>query len=95
MEKFDNLKDAIYPYVVKHYAILQKQMPYLTGNLAYNALHLKKTSEGYDIYIDLSIAPYADWIDRPDYVSYQFFEKAFNTFYKNLKLDLENNLNWR
>lgn len=95
MDAFENLKIAIYPYVQKHYAILQKQMPYLTGNLAYNALHLVKTRDGFDIQIDLSIAPYAEWIDRPDYVSYQYFDKAFQLFYKNLKADLEGNLKWR
>ena len=93
--EFENLRDRIYPYVYKHYKILQKQMPYLTGNLAYNALHLTKTNDGYDISIDLTIAPYAEWIDRVGYQSYQYFEKAFNTFYTNLKLDLEKNLKWR
>lgn len=92
---FENLKDAIYPYVAKHYAVLQKRMPYLTGNLAYNALHLIKKPNGYDIKIDLNIAPYAEYIDRPDYRTYQYFDKAFQEFYTNLKLDLENNLKWR
>ena len=107
---YDKLKDLIYPYVMKHYAVMQKQLPYLTGNLAYNAFQIHKTNqgylaynafqlhrtpEGYELSIDLNIAPYAEWIDRPDYRSYQYFDKAFKTFYNNLKADIEGNLHWR
>ena len=92
---YDKLKDLIYPYVMKHYAVMQKQLPYLTGNLAYNAFQIHKTNQGYELYIDLNIAPYASFIDRPDYRSYQYFDKAFKTFYNNLKADIEGNLHWR
>lgn len=92
---YDKLKDLIYPYVMKHYAVMQKQLPYLTGNLAYNAFQIHKTNQGYELSIDLNIAPYAEWIDRPDYRSYQYFDKAFKTFYNNLKADIEGNLHWR
>ena len=95
MESFERLRDAIYPYVAKHFAVLQKQLPYLTGNLAYNATKLVRVNSGYEISIDLTIAPYAVWIDRPGYVSYKYFEKAFNTFYTNLKEDIEGNLHWK
>ena len=94
-EKFENLNDLIYPYVAKHFAVLQKQLPYLTGNLAYNATKLKRVDGGYEIGIDLTIAPYAEYLDRPDYRSYRYFDKAFETFYRNLKNDLENNLHWK
>lgn len=67
----------------------------LTGNLAYNAFQLHRTPEGYELSIDLNIAPYAEWIDRQDYRSYQYFDKAFKTFYNNLKADIEGNLHWR
>lgn len=92
---YDKLKDLIYPYVMKHYAVMQKQLPYLTGNLAYNAFQIHKTNQGYELYIDLNIAPYGSYIDRPDYRSYQYFDKAFKTFYNNLKADIEGNLHWR
>ena len=95
---YEKLKDLIYPYVAKHYAVMQKQLPYLwwlTGNLAYNAFQLHRTPEGYELSIDLNIAPYASFIDRQDYRSYQYFDKAFKTFYNNLKADIEGNLHWR
>lgn len=80
----NNLIRAVY----KNYYLLQKQLPYKTGNLAYNALKIKKTSKGYDIIIDQSIAPYASYIDKPEYKSYQYWDKAVKNFIKQINKDL-------
>lgn len=50
--------------IEKRFQIIRKQMPYRTGNLAYNAYYKKPNGVGkYDIGIDLSIAPYAEYLE--------------------------------
>ena len=83
-EFLERLKRSVYT----NYYILQKQMPYLTGNLAYNALYIKKTSSGYDIGIDLSKAPYAEYIDRPGYRTEGYWEEAIEEFLQAIAKDL-------
>lgn len=38
--------------------------PYKTGNLRENAIKILKTPTGYKIYVDMDIAPYAQWLDQ-------------------------------
>ena len=43
---------------------ISKQLsPYKTGNLRNNAIQILKRPNGYKIYVDLSIAPYAQYLD--------------------------------
>lgn len=44
---------------------ISKQLsPYKTGNLRNNAIQILKTPTGYKIYVDLDVAPYAQWLDQ-------------------------------
>ena len=62
-------------FIHTQFEIYRKTLPYLTGNLSLNAYKLERTPNGYKIYIDLSIAPYAEYINQPGRVHEGFFEK--------------------
>lgn len=64
----------------KAYAIVQKTLPYKTGNLSRNAFKLERTANGYKLYVDLKIAPYAKYIDQPGYKTDGYWEKAVQLF---------------
>ena len=38
--------------------------PYKTGNLRNNGIQIVKKPGGYKIYVDLDVAPYAQWLDQ-------------------------------
>lgn len=72
-----------------NYAIVQKTLPYKTGNLSHNAFKvIKIDDEHYEIKIDLSIAPYAAYIDRPGYRTFGYWNKAVDTIIQQIAADL-------
>lgn len=75
----DELLDYITQSVRTNFEIIRKTLPFKTGNLSQNAYQLIKIDENkWDIKIDLNIAPYAEYINRPGYKTEGFWEKAIN-----------------
>ena len=68
------------------FELYRKTLPYDTGNLSLNAYNLEKTATGYKIYIDLNIAPYAEYLDNKG-VHQNFFE---NLIVNKLLQDIQN-----
>lgn len=62
-------------FIHTQFELYRKTLPYLTGNLSLNAYKLEKGPKGYKVYIDLSIAPYAEYINQTGKVHEGFFEK--------------------
>lgn len=59
------------------FELARKTLPYKTGNLSMNAYQIVKIDDThYDIKIDLAIAPYAEWIDKPGYRSYGYWDRT-------------------
>lgn len=85
----DELMQRIEQTLRTNYAIVQKRLPYKTGNLAYNAFQIIKIDdEHYDIKIDLSVAPYAEYIDRPGYRTFGYWDRAIGDMIKQITADL-------
>lgn len=57
--------------------IIRKTLPYKTGNLQNNAYKIKKIDDThFDVTIDLSIAPYAEYINNPGYRTAGYWQFA-------------------
>lgn len=84
-EEFLAILDAS---VQKNFAILQSELPYKTGNMAYNALKIKKTATGYEISIDPGIAPYSNYIDKPGYITAGYWDDSYEKFASSIARDL-------
>ena len=61
-------------YLNSRYEAHRFELPYKTGNLRDNSYKLVKTSSGYEIYLDLNVAPYAEYIDRPGYKTEKYWD---------------------
>ena len=69
--------DLIDEKVRTAFEIARKTLPYKTGNLSMNAYQIVKIDDThFDIKIDLNIAPYAEYIDRPGYRSYGYWDRT-------------------
>ena len=56
----------------------REKSPYKTGNLRYNGIQVIKTPKGYRVWVDLSIAPYAQWLDSKPKIKREHPEGWFN-----------------
>ena len=54
-----DFEDALYTSL----NVNKQRSPYKTGNLRNNAIKIMKTANGYKIWCDLSVAPYAQYLD--------------------------------
>lgn len=90
-ELYWKIRSSIY----KNYAIVQKTLPYRTGNLAYNAFKITdKGDHNYTITIDLDIAPYAYYLDEGKPIGNSdkhkgFWDRAMKQFMQAVAADLQ------
>ena len=98
-------KNAIFNDVrmaaMKAYAITQKTLPYKTGLLSNQfpgkegGFRIETLSPGtYKIYIDLSTVPYAEYIDKPGYRTYGYWDKAVENYVSIMAHELGGTLKW-
>ena len=60
------------------FGIEREKSPYKTGNLRYNGIQIMKTPRGYRIWVDLSIAPYSQFLDTKPKIQREHPEGWFN-----------------
>ena len=74
--------------ILKNFGKMQVALPYKTGNLSMNSFKLVRTSTGWKIYIDETIAPYAKYLDsKPKTAGWWEFEAL--KFLTNLSIDMK------
>ena len=75
------------PYGKRNY--IDKLGHFHPGNLMNNAYKIKSLGDGkYDIYLDLDIAPYAEYIDQAGYKTYGYWDKAMRKLIKSIAKQL-------
>ena len=83
MMTYDEFIDEFETELYKVFGQSKQLSPYKTGNLRNNAIKIVKTSGfdsefGFKIYVDLSKAPYAQWLDDKPKVQREHPEGWFN-----------------
>lgn len=78
----EDILDEIRQAIKTGAEIGRKSLPYKTGNLSINAYKYYEEDDGDDVifhvYIDNSIAPYADYINKPGYKTSGYWESTKN-----------------
>ena len=60
----EQFKEEFETELYKFFGQSKKLSPYKTGNLRNNAIQIIKIPKGFRVYVDLSVAPSAQWLDN-------------------------------
>ena len=74
--------------IIKNFKIMQLELPVKTGRLRMRSFKLERTAQGWKLYIDLQIAPYAIYLDSKRKTAGWWTIATLN-FMRRLTLDLQ------
>jgi len=74
--------------IYKEFTLMRNELPYKTGRLAYRAFNLRKTEYGWDLFVDLTISPYAIYLDSKPKTQ-GWWRDACKRFMQRLMIDLQ------
>ncbi len=74
--------------IYKEFSLMRVELPIRTGRLQYRAFKLEETADGWRLYIDLSISPYAVYLDDKGKTA-GWWRMACDRLIQRLKIDLQ------
>ena len=74
--------------IYKNFTLMRVELPIKTGRLQYRAFKLVHTSQGWSLAVDLSVSPYAVYLDDKAKTS-GWWRMACERFIQRLRIDLQ------
>jgi len=75
---YEEFKEDFEDYINETFETEKLKSPYKTGNLRNKAYKIIKSNNGYKIYIDMNIAPYAKHLDSTEKIKREYPNGWFN-----------------
>ena len=74
--------------IYKQFSLMRVELPIKTGRLQYRAFKLVHTSQGWNLAVDLSVSPYAVYLDDKGKTA-GWWRMACDRLIQRLKIDLQ------